>query len=145
LSFGRTRRASGTRSPALKPWEFWHVPFFSMLKGDATSECAMRPETQFGGNPQLDIEFVCLLTGTYVRMRGEVVVQTRTALWGAESLLVNEARVTFDFSAVTSIDSAGLETVLSLMDGVRSHGGTVVITCDGLPVHRPTNWNGDLA
>jgi anti-anti-sigma factor len=96
-------------------------------------------------SPKLHIELVCLMNGSLVRMNGELVVQTLTALWGVESLLVNEARVTFDLLGVTSIDSAGLEAVLGLMDSVRGRGGKVVIGCAGLRVDRPARWSGEFA
>ncbi len=81
-------------------------------------------------DPRLDIELLGDVSGSQVRMTGDVVAQTSTALWGIEPILMNEARVTFDLSAVTSIDGAGLEAVLSLMDSVRSFGGSLVIGCE---------------
>jgi ABC-type transporter Mla MlaB component len=74
-------------------------------------------------DPKLEIELVGSASGSHVRISGDIVAETRIALWGVESLLVNEPRVTFDFSAVTSIDATGLETVLSLLASVRLRGG----------------------
>jgi ABC-type transporter Mla MlaB component len=91
-------------------------------------------------SPRLHIELVCLMSGSHVRMCGEVVVETVTVLWGIESLLLNETRVTFDFSAVTSIDSAGLEAVLDVMNSVRASGGRVATGCDGLRVDHSGTW-----
>jgi ABC-type transporter Mla MlaB component len=83
--------------------------------------------TPCGADPKLDIELVGGVRGSHVRMSGDIVSGTRTAIWGIESLLMNEARVTFDLSDVTSMDGVGLEALLSLMDSVRVHGGSLVI------------------
>ena len=85
--------------------------------------------------PSLDVELVCGVSGSQVCVRGDIVEQTRIALWGVESLLLNEPRVIFDFSAVTSIDGAGLEAVLALMDSVRAHGGSLEIGCGRYEVY----------
>jgi hypothetical protein len=64
-------------------------------------------QTMFTADPKLDIELVGGATGSHVRISGDIVAGTGTALWGIESLLMNETRVTFDFSVVTSIDGSG--------------------------------------
>lgn len=87
-------------------------------------------------DPKLEIELVGGASGSHVRMSRDIVAETQIALWGVESLLMNEPRVTFDFSAVTSIDGTGLETVLSLMDSVRLYGGIPSSAASGIRCSR---------
>jgi ABC-type transporter Mla MlaB component len=79
------------------------------------------------GSAMLEIELVPQSTGCTARFFGDLVAGTCTALWGAESVLLHESHVTMDLSGITSMDSAGLEAALSLMDAVRHRGGMVKV------------------
>jgi len=76
----------------------------------------------FGANPSLEITLDGGAAGCHVKFGGDVVEQTRTALWTIEPLLMNETSVTFDVSQIRSVDVAGLEAALNLMQFVHSSG-----------------------
>jgi ABC-type transporter Mla MlaB component len=67
-------------------------------------------------------------------MSGHLVKDTMAALWSVESMVVNESRVVIDLSGVVTIDSAGLEATVRLMDAIRSFGGRLTIGCEESPV-----------
>jgi ABC-type transporter Mla MlaB component len=86
-----------------------------------------REATAARGFAMLEIELVPQSTGCTARFFGDLVAGTCTALWGAESVLLHESHVTMDLSGITSMDSAGLEAALSLMDAVRHRGGMIKV------------------
>jgi anti-anti-sigma factor len=81
--------------------------------------------------PLLQIELLEDTSGGCVaRMSGDLVGETAAALWSIEPMMANEARVVLDLSGVVSIDSAGLEATVRLMDAVREFGGRLIIGRD---------------
>jgi len=85
----------------------------------------------FGVKPSLEITLDGGAAGCLVKFGGDVVEQTRTALWTLEPLLMNETSITFDVSKIRSVDVAGLEAALNLMQFVHSSG--VNFTIDAVP------------
>jgi len=73
-------------------------------------------------SPFLEIELIVRPYGCVARLTGDLIGETMAGLWGIESILINEVETAFDFSAVRTIDGAGLEAVLQLMNVVRSMG-----------------------
>jgi ABC-type transporter Mla MlaB component len=103
--------------------------------------------------PFLQIE---LLEGTcggcLARMSGHLIGDTAAALWSIEPMMANEARVVLDLSGVVTIDSAGLEATVKLMDAIRAFGGTLTIgreevsvqgSADSITPHDQPHWITD--
>ena len=83
-----------------------------------------RIETALG---RLEVQLFSGPDGCVARFFGDLVDQTRMVVREIEEILRHDARVTLDFSGVTSFDNLGLEAALGLMDTVRSSGGRVTI------------------
>jgi ABC-type transporter Mla MlaB component len=85
-------------------------------------------EAAYGGDvPLLQIELLESPSGCLARLSGDLVGETTAGLWSIEPMLTNEARVVLDLSGITTIDSAGLEATLRLMDAIRNFGGRLTI------------------
>jgi len=99
--------------------------------------------------PLLEIELMEIANGCLARLSGDLVSETRAALWSIEPMLANEARVALDVSGVTSIDGSGLEAALRLMHAVHIFGGTVTLGDDhsscALGVPSPISTPGDVS
>ena len=92
-----------------------------------------RPQVELSSNglPLLRIELLEDTSGGCVaRMSGDLVGETAAALGSIEPMMANEARVVLDLTGVVSIDSAGLEATVRLMDAVREFGGRLIIGRD---------------
>ena len=72
--------------------------------------------------PYLEVELEDGPKECLVHLRGDLLAETSGGLWSVESILVNEAAVVIDLSGVTSVDGAGLESVLILMNAVQASG-----------------------
>jgi|HubBroStandDraft_5_1064220.scaffolds.fasta_scaffold239779_3 ABC-type transporter Mla MlaB component len=85
--------------------------------------------------PCLQIELVEDTSGgCLARMSGHLVGETAGALWSIEPMMANETRVVLDLSGVVTIDGAGLEATIRLMDAIRSFGGSLTIGREELSV-----------
>jgi hypothetical protein len=76
---------------------------------------------------RLEVQLFSGPDGCVARFFGDLVDQTRMVVREIEEILRHDARVTLDFSGVTSFDNLGLEAALGLMDTVRSSGGRLTI------------------
>jgi hypothetical protein len=81
----------------------------------------------------LRIELVESSDGYLARFVGEIIAETTGALRSIEPMLINEARVIFDFCGVTSVDGAGLQAAVKLMDAVYTFGGRLRVGDDDGP------------
>ena len=88
-----------------------------MIVRDQKDEAAMAKV-----NPSLEITLDGGASECHVQFGGDVVEKTRSALWTLEPLLMNERNITFDVSQIRSVDVAGLEAALNLMQFVHSSG-----------------------
>jgi len=75
----------------------------------------------------LQVELVEVPRGYLARFRGDLVAETTGVLWGIEPILLNETRVSLDFSGVTSVDQAGLKATLNLVEALHACGGRLTI------------------
>jgi ABC-type transporter Mla MlaB component len=97
-------------------------------------EPGLRPEARSDEAPLLEIELLEDASGgCLARMSGHLVGETASALWSIEPMMANEARVVLDLSGVTTIDSAGLEATVRLMDAIRAFGGSLTIGSEWIP------------
>ena len=71
-------------------------PDVSIGRAVARSEIAVDKEA-----PLLEIELMEIANGCLARLSGDLVSETRAALWSIEPMLANEARVALDVSGVT--------------------------------------------
>jgi len=76
---------------------------------------------------QLEVHLLSGPNGCLARFVGDLIGETRGAIWGVEEILLHDARVAMDLSGVTSFDCLGLEAALGLMDAVRLFGGVLTI------------------
>lgn len=91
-------------------------------------ECGSDAEGKSKESPFLQIELLEGISGgCLARMSGHLIGDTAAALWSIEPMMANEARVVLDLSGVITIDSAGLEATVKLMDAIRAFGGTLTI------------------
>src|ERR1700722_19909662 len=67
--------------------------------------------------------------GCVVQLTGDLIGDTSAGLFSIEPMLANEARVALDLSGVTSIDGAGLEATVRLIDAIHTFGGRLTIGC----------------
>ena len=72
--------------------------------------------------------------GCLARMSGHLVGEAAAVLGGMEPMMANEARVVLDLSGIVSIDSAGLEATVRLIDAVLGFGGRLIIGREESPV-----------
>ncbi len=72
--------------------------------------------------PLLEVELAESPGGYLARFRGDPVAETMAVLWGIEPMLLNETRVSFDVSGVTSVDQAGLKAALKLVGALHTFG-----------------------
>jgi ABC-type transporter Mla MlaB component len=99
-----------------------------MLDVQTKTSFGSRPETRSKESPVLQVELMEDTSGgCLARMSGHLVGETVAALWSIEPMMANEARVVLDLSGVVTIDSAGLEATVRLMDAIRAFGGRLTI------------------
>lgn len=84
---------------------------------------AVNCEPDSRGVPRLEVELAESPGGYLARFRGDLVADTMAVLWGIEPILLNETRVSFDVSGVTSVDQAGLKAALKLVEALHTCGG----------------------
>lgn len=97
-------------------------------------DLGLLPEARSKDAPLLEIELLEDTSGgCLARMSGHLVGETASALWSIEPMMANEARVVLDLSGVTTIDSAGLEATVRLMDAIRAFGGSLTIGSERIP------------
>jgi hypothetical protein len=78
--------------------------------------------------PLFEVELAESPSGYLARFRGDLVAETLGVLWGIEPILLNEPRVSLDLSGVTSVDRAGLEAALKLVEALHTFGGRLILT-----------------
>src|SRR5580692_9987176 len=80
-----------------------------------------------GPIPNLEIELMDGPLGCIALLRGDLLAETQVGLWSVEPILINEVGVSLDLSGVTTIDSVGLEAILTLITSVQGSGRRVSI------------------
>lgn len=75
----------------------------------------------------LEVQLISGPDGCLARFTGDLIEETRNVVWGVEEILLHDVRVVLDLSGISSFDTSGLGAALSLMDAVRSAGGTLKI------------------
>jgi anti-anti-sigma regulatory factor len=99
-------------------------PVITETESDLTANVALRQEKLL-----LQIEMAESPQGCEVRLAGDLLGETTLGLLGVEPMLANEASVLLDVSGVTSVDGAGLEGLLRLVEAVHRGGGRLAIGC----------------
>jgi ABC-type transporter Mla MlaB component len=92
-----------------------------------------------GESPKLEIELMDGPLGCTALLTGDLLAETQVGLWSVESILLNEATVSLDLSGVTTIDSVGLEAILTLISSVQSSGRAISIGARGSSVCQAAN------
>jgi ABC-type transporter Mla MlaB component len=98
----------------------------------------LQEEARATAPPLLEIELLEHPTGGCVaRMSGNLVGGTAAALWSIEPMMANEVQVVLDLSGIVTIDSAGLEATVRLMDAIRGFGGRLIVGSDEAQILLP--------
>jgi hypothetical protein len=104
------------------------VPYDRRLGVQIGTESRPQAEGCSKERPLLQIELLEDTSGGCVaRVSGHLVGEAAAALGSIEPMMANEARVVLDLSGVVSIDNAGFEATVRLIDAVRGFGGRLII------------------